>query len=91
MLAPAVRADFFSIGTNDLANSNLAAAYANFANAVAANPTNAEANVYYAMTRVLMLPSLPAGSNFLTRLGVSAAGRNIYDWTARRGPIPTAT
>ncbi len=83
MLAPFVRADFFSTGTNDLANTNLAGAYANFANAVAANSADAEANVYYAMTRVLMLPSLPAGSNFLTRLGVSAAGRNIYDWTAR--------
>jgi uncharacterized repeat protein (TIGR03803 family) len=85
LLAPVVRAQNtnFIQGTNNLANTNLAAAYTDFANAVAANPSDAEANVYYAMTRVLMLPSLPAGSNFLTRLGVPAAGRNVYDWTAR--------
>jgi uncharacterized repeat protein (TIGR03803 family) len=83
LLAPVVRADSFSDGTNNLAQTNLAAAYADFASAVAANSTDAEANVYYAMTRVLMLPSLPAGSNFLTRLGLPATGRNIYDWTAR--------
>jgi uncharacterized repeat protein (TIGR03803 family) len=82
LLAPIARADSFSTGTNYLAKTNLTAANASFASAVAANPTDGEANVYYAMTRVLMLPTLSSGSSFLTALGFSSTGRNVYDWTA---------
>jgi uncharacterized repeat protein (TIGR03803 family) len=80
---PAAWADSFSQGTNYLANTNLLGAYNSLASAVKASPADPGANVYYALTRLLVLPSLPAGSNFLTRLGVTAAGRNIYDWQAK--------
>lgn len=48
-----------------------------------AAPANADANVYLALTRLLALPNQPAGSKFLTRLGFSAAGRDVYDWTSQ--------
>jgi uncharacterized repeat protein (TIGR03803 family) len=73
----------FSQGTNNLAHTNLANAYANFQAAAAANPTDPANNVYYAMTRLLILPSLPSGSNFLNSVGFPAKGRDVYRWTAK--------
>ena len=49
---------------------------------MALEPTNETANSFYAVTRLLVLPSLPAGSNFLTRIGLPVAGRNVYNWTS---------
>jgi hypothetical protein len=46
------------------------------------SPTNDTANALLAVTRLLVLPQQPAGSNFLTRLGFPANGRNIYNWTS---------
>jgi hypothetical protein len=71
----------YSQGISDLSNTNISAALTDFTSAVASSPTNANANVYLALTRLLALPNQPAGSHFLTRLGFSAAGRNVYDWT----------
>ncbi len=84
LVAPLAKAQnaSFTAGINYLTQTNLPAAYKSFASAVAASPTNAAANVYLAMTRILIVPSQPAGSNFLTRLGFHKTGRNIYDWTA---------
>ena len=73
-------AGWISQGTTALANHALVNANAAFAQAVALSPTNEPANAYYAATRVLVLSSQPAGSNFLTRLGFPVAGRNIYAW-----------
>jgi uncharacterized repeat protein (TIGR03803 family) len=85
-LSPALWAQnaAFTAGTNELAETNLSAAYSSFASAVAQSPTDPDANVYYAMTRLLVLPSLSSGSSFLTHLGIGASGRNIYNWTASR-------
>ena len=73
-------------GRSYLSATNLPAAHSAFASALALERTNATANAFYAATRLLMLPSQPAGSNFLTRLGLPASGRNLYEWTAE---LPT--
>jgi len=73
-------AGWISQGTIDLTKHDLFDANAAFALAVAISPTNEPANAYYAAARVLVLASLPAGSNFLTRLGFPITGRNIYAW-----------
>jgi hypothetical protein len=63
--------------------TNFTAANSCFSNAVALSPTNETGNVFYAATRLLVLPYQQPGSNFLTRLGIPTAGRDIYNWTAR--------
>ena len=65
-----------------LSAQDITDANSSFAQALALSPTNEDANMFYAATRVLVLPAQPAGFNFLTRLGIPLAGRNIYDWTA---------
>jgi hypothetical protein len=73
---------WISQGRGFLAATNLPAANNCFFNAVAVSPGNPTGNVFYAVTRLLAWPNQPAGSNFLNRLGVPNAGRNIYNWTA---------
>lgn len=69
-------------GRQFLSSSNLPAAYSRFTNALALAPNHQAANVLAAATRILLIPRQPACSNLLTRLGLPAAGRNLYDWTA---------
>ena len=70
-------------GRSDLAAQDITDANASFAQAVALSSTNEDANALYAFTRLLILPYQPAGSNFLTRIGLPLAGRNLYAWAAR--------
>lgn len=74
--------DYVSQGRAFLSASNIIAANDSFSHAVALSPNHQTANVFYATTRLLVLPSQPAGSNFLNRLGVPVEGRDIYNWTA---------
>ncbi len=74
--------DWISWGRDALAATNLTYANTCFANAVAASSGHQTGNVFYAATRLLTWPIRPAGSNFLNRLGVPNAGRDIYNWTA---------
>src|ERR1017187_8416072 len=80
--------DWVNQGRSNLAAHNITAANTNFARALAVNPNHKTANALYAITRVLVLPNQPAGSNFLTRIGFPVAGRNIYGWTST---LPTDT
>jgi len=70
-------------GRTYLTQKDIANANASFAAAVKAAPNNETANVFYAATRVLALPSQPPVQRFLDRLGVPATNRSIYHWTAR--------
>jgi hypothetical protein len=79
---------YISQGRAFLEATNLAAANACFSNAVALCPNHQTGNVFYAATRLLSWPSGTAGSNFLNRLGMPGAGRDIYNWTAQ---VPTDT
>jgi hypothetical protein len=70
-------------GLNALATSNdVVDANADFQAAVAFNPTNEDANVLLAVTRLLLVPQTPAGSNFLNGLNFPASGRDVYNWTS---------
>ena len=92
MFAPAQTAGtFITQGTNDLAlktSPGLLAANTNFAYAVALSPTNETANALWALTRLLVLPQTPAGSNFLNQLNITNGSRSIYNWTATQ-PVDT--
>lgn len=72
--------DFVTQGRSYLAARNITAANTNFAQALALVPSHETANALYAITRMLVLPSQPAGSNFLSRIGFPVTGRNIYAW-----------
>ncbi len=69
-------------GRAALAAHEIGTANARFVHAVALSPDHETANVLYGISRVLALPYQPPGSNFLTRLGFSLEGRNLYNWTA---------
>ena len=70
----------YSAGTNNLAHTNLTAAYNDF-NSAPASPTN---DVYLALTRLLALPTNDATAGaFLTGLGIPASGRDVYHWKAK--------
>jgi hypothetical protein len=75
--------DWVNQGLSSLSAQDLNDANTDFAQALAISSTNENANALYAITRLLILPSQPAGSNFLTRIGIPASGRNLYDWTAK--------
>ena len=69
-------------GRNHLVAHHLILADAKFNAALVLAPDHEIANVLAAATRLLILPQRPAGSNFLNRLGITASGRDLYNWTA---------
>jgi hypothetical protein len=75
--------EWITQGRTDLTTQDLTDANAAFTEASALSPTNETANALYAITRLLVLPSQPAGSNFLTRIGFPVTGRDIYAWTSK--------
>lgn len=75
--------EWITQGLSDLSVQDLTDANTSFAQALVASSTNEDANALYAITSLLVLPYQPSGSNFLTRIGVPLAGRNIYAWKAR--------
>ena len=79
---------YVAMGRTNLVAHNFPAANADFTNALALLPNHAEANALAAATRLLLLPTRPPGSNFLNRLGLAAAGRDMYSWTAQM-PVDT--
>lgn len=74
--------DWVNQGLSALSAQDLNDANNDFASALSVSSTNENANALYAITRLLVLSSQPAGSNFLTRIGFPVVGRNLYDWTA---------
>lgn len=69
---------------------NLALANTEFQQAVAANSADAEANLFYAVTRLAVLQSRPDVQALLTKMGVPMKGRNPFNWRAdlpKRFPI----
>ena len=82
LLAQPTAGDYVTNGLAFLATQDLVDANASFTSALALSPTNEDANALVAVTRLLLLPTQPAGSNFLNSLGFSANGRNVYNWTS---------
>jgi hypothetical protein len=79
-------------GRAALVARNIVAANASFRQAVAAAPSNEEANVLYAITEVVVLETTPQAQTLLNEMGVTSAGRDVFDFTARipRGAFPPA-
>ncbi|MCD6050876.1 MAG: subtilase family protein [Verrucomicrobia bacterium] len=69
-------------GRTFLEQKNLSAAKAKFADAIAADANHANANFFYAVTRLLSQVTTPAGTTFLDRLGFSPGSRDIYHWNS---------
>jgi hypothetical protein len=69
-------------GRTLLAAHDLMGANSNFAAAVRLSPVHAHGNVLWAGTRLLTLPTQPAGMALLDRLGFAPTNRSLYDWTA---------
>jgi hypothetical protein len=74
--------ELVKLGRAYLVAHELSRAESNFAAAVAADPTHAEARALRATTRLLNLVQQPAAQQFLDRLGLPSIGRNIYRWKA---------
>jgi len=72
--------DYVNQGLADLGAHDIVGANTSFAQALSLNPNHENANALYAVTRLVVLPCQPAGSNFLTYIGFPTAGRNIYSW-----------
>lgn len=62
--------------------TDLSAAVTAFAGALAASPTHAEANALHGVSRLFNFVHSAAANQFLDRLQVAAAKRDLYDWTA---------
>jgi hypothetical protein len=75
-------ATYITQGRSFLAAHDLTNAHSRFASALALSPSHATGNVFYAATRLLTLADRPAGMALLDRLGFSADGRSIYQWTS---------
>ena len=69
-------------GRAALVAHNITNANSQFAAALAVAPTDPVANLFYAATRLLVLPSLPAGQSLLNTLGVAPTNSDIYHWHA---------
>jgi len=74
--------DYVTNGLADIANQDLVNANSNFLAALTLEPTNEDANVLLAVTRLLLVPQTPAGSNFLNGLNFPSGGRDIFNWTS---------
>jgi uncharacterized repeat protein (TIGR03803 family) len=80
--AQTTAAQYFDAGTNYVAEGDFALANRSFANALSLSPNNATDIFFLAASGLLSLPEQPAGSNFLSRIGIGGAGRDIFNWQA---------
>jgi hypothetical protein len=74
--------EYFEQGKADLANHSLEAAHTNFQNALSLDANHEGANLFYALTSILMVSNSSEFNSLLDRAGVSAAGRDIFNWNA---------
>lgn len=65
-----------------LAAHDLWNAHISFGEAVTTDPSHPAANFFYSVTRILVITHDPTFNNLLDRSGVSAEGRDLYNWTA---------
>ena len=74
--------EHIAAGRTALSRTNIVLAKTHFAAAATQCPERDDARFLHALTRVLAIPSEPAGSNFLNRLGLPSLGRSIFRWNA---------
>lgn len=84
-------ASLIASGRAALVSHDIVTANTDFQAAVAASPTDQEANVLYAASQVFVLETQTPAQKLLNSLNVTSAGRDIFDWTARQKPgIPAS-
>jgi uncharacterized protein YbdZ (MbtH family) len=74
--------DYFQQGKENLEDGLLTEASANLQQALVLDPNHEGANLFYAVTRLAMISQTAAFNTLLDRSGVSATGRNVFNWTA---------
>ena len=74
--------DYFQQGKDNLEHQYLYNAQNNFQTALSLDPNHQGANLFYAITRLLMISQSSDFNLLLDRAGVSSSGRNIFNWTA---------
>lgn len=74
--------EYFEAGSNYLAVGDYILASYSFSNALSFSPKNPAYNFFAAASELLSLMQEPAGSNFLTHIGIGTEGRELFDWTA---------
>ena len=74
--------EYFQQGKGYLENQLLTEAHTNFQSALVSDPNHQGANLFFALTRILMISNSAGFNTLLDRAGVNASGRNIFNWTA---------
>jgi hypothetical protein len=74
--------DYFQQGKSALENQDLLNAQNNFQSALALDPNHQGANLFYSLTRILMISNSTDFNTLLDRAGVGTSGRDIFNWTA---------
>ncbi len=74
--------EYFQLGKTCLENQQLTQAHTNFQNALSIDPNHQGANLFYGITRILMISQSTDFNTLLDRAGVSSSGRDIFNWTA---------
>jgi len=74
--------DYFQQGKSALEHNQLTEAHNNFQSALGLDPNHQGANLFFALTRILMISKSTAFNTLLDRAGVSSSGRDILNWTA---------
>ncbi|MCM8798997.1 MAG: hypothetical protein NC821_06025, partial [Candidatus Omnitrophica bacterium] len=74
--------EYFQQGKSALEHLQLENAHNNFQSALSLDPNHQGANLFYALTRILMISKSTAFNTLLDRAGISSTGRDIFNWTA---------
>ena len=74
--------DYFVEGKTYLENQSLSAAHSSFQSALTLSPNHQGANLFFALTRLLMISNSADFNTLLNRAGVSSSGRDVFNWTA---------
>jgi hypothetical protein len=74
--------EYFQQGKTSLENQLLFAAHSSFQSALASDPNHQGANLFFALTRILMISNSTDFNTLLDRAGVNSSGRDIFNWTA---------
>jgi hypothetical protein len=73
---------YFQQGKTYLENDSLINAHTNFQNALSLDPNHQGANLFYAITRILMTSTSSDFNTLLDRSNVNSSGRDILNWQA---------
>jgi hypothetical protein len=74
--------DYFKGGKAYLESNQLSPAHTYFQAAISLEPNHQGANLFFALTRILMISQSSGFNTLLDRAGLSPTGRDVFNWTA---------